>query len=437
MYRVQRRGAMDRPTHNSLQYLTRVKPHHIQREPWLVDQYAFDALLDLLQSDVVDEFGAYTRSFYTLEGHYSNLWNYDQKIVPKPDDPVLKEAIRLASRAFRLPYPVTSINWTALKTVPFISTSSAGWGYVGKKGENDNHERAINKVVSSLNWWIEGQEGTNTPFLYRPDLAWTRTQMGTFEGPKIRHVWGEAFENVILEGMSAAPLIEAYQIKGEPMTIGLHLYKRLPSIINRALSTADEQRIAVGLDIKSFDSTVQPWLIRECFSIIRENLRFPGYMEEKAFEYSIEHFIRRPVVMPDGRMWLKQMGVPSGSYYTQLVDSIANLIAVYYAQLKIYERTFETWVLGDDSIFGIPLDLPHPILEEFATHLHTLGFTLSTTKCEIATRADQMVYLGHSARGTRVSRDTADMMRLALYPETPVTGPAMSIARIKGLFSNN
>lgn len=434
MLRVIKTREMDRPTHHTLQYLTKVKPHLLDKEPFLVDPFVKESLTDLIGGDVVEEFGEYTRSYYTLEGHYYNLWNYDRAILPRPNDPILTQAISLAARAFTLPMPVYSISWDNLAAVPFIPSSSAGWGYVGKKGAPGNHEKAINRAVSSLNWWLETMEGLTTrPFRYRPDLAWTRTQLGTIESPKIRHVWGEAFENVILEGMSAAPLIKEYQALGEPMTIGIHMYKRLPLIIQKALATPHSTNYGVGLDVKSFDASVQPWLIDEAFNIIEQNLLFRTWMERAAFQYTKHFFVHRPVVMPDGRMWLKHVGVPSGSYYTQLIDSIANLIAVYYSQLKLYGTTFQTWVLGDDSLFGVPVEYGPPDPSHFSPHFEALGFKLSEHKCIVAIHPDQLVYLGHTARGTRVSRETADMMRLALYPEYPVTGPAHSIARIKGL----
>jgi len=255
--------------------------------------------------------------------------------------------------------------------------------------------------------------------------------MGTFEGPKIRHVWGEAFENVILEGITASPLRRAYQQVGFPMPIGINTYKRLPSIIQCTFASEDVKYYGVGLDIKSFDTAVQPWLIRTAFNIVRENIEFTEIEQIQSFEYTIEHFINRPVVMPDGRMWLKRVGVPSGSYYTQLIDSVVNHIIINYCQLKIYNRTFKTYVLGDDSLFGIPVDLGVPNLEEFSHHLQTLGFTLSTQKCIITKRPENLEFLGHVAKGTRVSRETADLMRLALYPEYPVTGPAISMTRIE------
>lgn len=61
------------------------------------------------------------------------------------------------SRAFRLPEKVRSISWNNLADVPFIPSSSAGWGYIGKKGSGDNHRIAINRAVGTLKSWSEGQ----------------------------------------------------------------------------------------------------------------------------------------------------------------------------------------------------------------------------------------------------------------------------------------
>lgn len=426
---------MDRPTRNSLQFITSVRPHLIHREPFLVDPFVFDTLSNHVGLDVVQEFGNYTRSYYTLEGHYDNLWKYDRIITPKPQDPILDLAISIANEEFRLPTPVPSFGWNELAKVPFIPSSSAGWNYIGSKGAPGNHELAISRAVLSFKWWLEDQSlrRSERTFRYHPDLAWTRTQLGTVEDPKIRNVWGKAFENIILEGMQAYPLIQQYRKLGEPMPIGMNYFKRLPTMINRTLFDGVNQYYGVGIDFKSFDSSIQPWLIEDAFAILKQNLTFPDIESELVWEYNKHFFIHTPVVMPDGRLWYKHLGVPSGSYFTQLIDSIANFIVTTYAQLKHYGRSFKTYVLGDDSLFGVPIEFGLPKMEYFAPHAATLGLLIHPDKGCIATRPSELDFLGHCAYGSKVDRETAGMMRLALYPEHPVAGPAHSLQRIKGI----
>nr|QVG74788.1 RNA-dependent RNA polymerase [Riboviria sp.] len=383
--------------------------------------------------DPLTEFSQYTRSFYTLEGHYFNLWKYDRVITPKPHDLVLEEALSITRGRFAPAQRISSYGWDMLSKVPFIPTSSAGWKYIGAKGAPGNHELAISRAVGSLYAWADDLVYKTNLFRYTPDVAWTRTQLGTLDSPKIRHVWGKAFHNIILEGLSAAPLIQYYTDNKSPMVVGIHLYKRLPELINSCLWDGENQRIGIGLDMSSFDTSPMPWLINEAFDMIESYLTFPDQESYLAFLYSRKYFIETPVIMPDGRMWLKRMGVPSGSYYTQLVDSIINHIVITYMQLNVYHQTFETWVLGDDSLYGIPSELGFPNLEEVSHYVSKLGFELSTKKCVVATNPRELEFLGHVARGASVDREWSKMIKLALFPEREVTDPSQSLARVYGL----
>lgn len=422
--------SIDRPTNNTLVYLTQVGPHRIKKEPQLRDPYVEAALIDLLGDLSLTEFKDYTRSYYTLEGHYGNLWFYDRPFRPRINDICYEIAKQVTAEAFRLPHRVSSISWDSLATVPYIRGSGAGYGYVGKKGDGTNHAIAIGRAVGHLRSWQERQPA----WRYTPDLAWTRTQLGTFERPKIRNVWGKAFHNIILEGMNAYPLINAYQYwEHSPMVVGIHLYKQLPVVIHNILQDGDDPQIGIGIDFKSFDSTPQPWMIHDAFNILAQNINFVDPEGLLAWRYAEEFFIDTPVIMPDGRMWLKKLGVPSGSYFTQLIDSVINHIVITYIQLKIWKRPFSLKVLGDDSAFGLPIEFGWPDLNLIAHHANTLDFIVHPDKVVVATRPDEMEFLGHVARGTRVDRDTAKMLRLALYPEYPVPSPDLSVARMKGL----
>lgn len=436
MQTVFKRSEMDRPTFNTLEYVQRVKPHHIVRDPWLVDPFVKECLEEMLGCTAVEAFGLYTRSYYTPEGHYHNLWNYDRPYIPRPTDSVFYDAVRHTADTLRLPAPVTPYSWHDLASVPFIASSSSGWGYIGKKGAEGNHRLAIQRANAYLLWWRDNQEGISfRPYRYHPDLAWTRTQLCDQTSTKIRHVWGKSFENIILEGITAAPLIDAYRASDSPIVIGMNTFKRLPLIISKACSGSPDSPLpqyGIGIDFKSFDSSPQPWLIEMAFDILEQNIRFTEQEQKLSFDYSKYYFIHTPVVMPDGRLWRKHLGIPSGSYFTQLVGSVVNHILISYVQLKLYGRTFETWVLGDDSLFGTPVDLGPPNLEAMAKLVSPFGFTIHPDKCTVANRPDELDFLGHCAIGSRVKRDDARLMRMVLYPEMPVTGPAMSMSRVMG-----
>ncbi len=93
MMHVIKRKEMDRPSFHTLTYLTTVRAHPIFKEPIYVDDFNRAMIIKLIGVDLVKEFEETTRSMYTKEGHYENLWLYDQPIMAKPDDPIIDEAI--------------------------------------------------------------------------------------------------------------------------------------------------------------------------------------------------------------------------------------------------------------------------------------------------------------------------------------------------------
>ena len=65
------------PTENGgLLYLKNLRPHHIHKDDRIIDPYVQEAIAELQGHDLADDFINVTRSYYTLEGHYDNLWKY-------------------------------------------------------------------------------------------------------------------------------------------------------------------------------------------------------------------------------------------------------------------------------------------------------------------------------------------------------------------------
>ena len=74
---------------------------------------------------------------------------------------------------------------------------------------------------------------------------------------------------------------------------------------------------------------------------------------------------------------------------------------------------FKTYVLDDDSLFGIPEEFGFPSLVRISEVMLELGFTMHLEKCTIVTRPDELDFLGHVARGFRCDR----ISKKALFPE--------------------
>jgi len=400
--------------------------------PQEIDPYVFEIVKDFISSEELKEHLQFTRSQYSEEAHYASLLKYDRPLTKRPESHDYQQAVEHTRQSFKLETPVTSISFDSLEKVPFISSSAAGYSYQGTKGAPGNLARAIKRAVATIRS-CQNDMPTNwqKDYRYTPDIAYARTQLSQINESKVRHVWGKAFHNILIEGMSAFPLIEAYSTGTYPIATGIHMYHQLPTLIADMFSEFIPMS-AYGLDIRGFDQTPQQWLLNDAFDILKDNIIFLTPTDEFCFEFTRHFFVHTPVKMPDGIIWIKHLGVPSGSYYTQLIDSIINHIVISYVQLRIWNRFFNTKVLGDDSLFSVPTILAVPISLLFFVATE-LGFIISVDKSQLTDNPSNTEFLGHLERVGRVLRPHHKSIRLSLFPEYPVHSAAESVTRVKGI----
>jgi hypothetical protein len=127
-----------------------------------------------------------------------------------------------------------------------------------------------------------------------------------------------------------------------------------------------------------------------------------------------EYFINTPIYMGDGNVYRKRGGVPSGSYFTQMIDSIVNYLAITYA---MYTNEFEfvkMYVLGDDSMVGV--NLSDECLEKVITTLVSLGLETNMSKVEITTPNQSPKFLGHRIKAGRMYRPCIESFQSMLFP---------------------
>jgi hypothetical protein len=168
-----------------------------------------------------------------------------------------------------------------------------------------------------------------------------------------------------------------------------------------------------SLDYSSFDSSVSAWLIHDAFDIIRE--AFVGLtLKELAILQIVENdFIEKDFIFAD-EVIHSVKGVPSGSMFTQIVDSIVNRLVIT-TYLKAKRMNGSMIVMGDDNLVYTfdeidPIDLSTYISKNF-------GMKVNPDKtCHGASYQNPM-FLSTEWRLSGRWRDPHIVLSKLLYPE--------------------
>lgn len=394
--------------------------------------------------DTYDRIYGFTRRPEGTLGMYKSLAKFD---VDRKDFSCLNRvqrrcmiaAISKARKAFKLPWKQEPLDWHQIGQFLRRDTA-AGVSFMGqKKGE------VMEDIYHRTRWLAHRmkQDGTSRfdprHTRFPPCLAGQRGGMSEAADPKTRLVWIYPAEMLTVEGQYAPRMYHAYmKDPHSPMLNG----KSSQRLYTEWTCGLREGEVLHGLDFKSFDTKVPNWLIRVAFDILRANVDFEMWNGTRVtkrerqkwrnvWDGMVHYFIHTPILMPDGRMFRKSGGVPSGSWWTQMVDSVVNYILVEYltACQNLEIRTLR--VLGDDSGFRAPRSL---CLDTAARDVAAVQMILSTDKCEITQDPNEFKLLGTTYKDMHAHRTTDEWFKLALYPESGVRTLDVSLSRLIGLW---
>lgn len=415
--------------------------------------YTDEFILEALKSTntppgIFNDLENYSRSYYTKEGHIESILKYAKFNKPEPSYPEWNHTKEEIFNEFSTFPKVRSFSAKPenrdFKRVKYHQGTSAGYGYNGnphpypsRKGapNQSNYKRAI-KIASKIVHTCEAKHKdgkwqeflTSVPLDSTPDVAFTRTQLTELPKLKVRNVFGETFHYVFLEGLFAQPLIEQFMLMNTFYFIGKDPITGVTKLIEGI--PPDREQFAV-FDWSGFDSSVHVYEIKFAFSLLRSMLVFPDKTTELIFEYIETLFISRKLASPDGRIFLRTGGIPSGSYFTHIVGSTINYVRITYLfkRLNIKHDLIRTH--GDDSLVAF---IDHVedltgIVQEAAQQ----GWFIKVTKSQLVSSKHEIEFLGRYSKFGTNYRDELRGLRLLVYPEYPVDDPQISIARLKGI----
>lgn len=238
--------------------------------------------------------------------------------------------------------------------------------------------------------------------------------------PKIRAVYGYPTTITLGEAQFALPLIEGFQEYRTPLAYGYDMCLGGAMKLRRELLSYDKYGC---FDFSKFDKTVSAQLIDAAFSILFMNVDFTHYFQSgipdsvrlvRAWDYLVEYFKNTTMRLSNGERYQKTAGVPSGSYFTQMIDSIINYIILVYCWQKVYKREpLYIRVFGDDSVVA-DNDIN---IYRIAEVVDDVGMILNVQKSLVVTNIDEVEFLGFCISGGFPHRSHRKWMSSLYHPE--------------------
>jgi hypothetical protein len=144
-------------------------------------------------------------------------------------------------------------------------------------------------------------------------------------------MFGKKVMDYFLSSKKSSIMIGEYQID---------LYNFMKSIHNKMKESGD---------YKSFDQTIPSDVLRLSFNIIKQILNLSNY-ESDLFDQLVDYILYGHIYHPATGTILRERGIPSGSYFTNIVDGLSNLIMVYYTANVLGVNIETVKVCGDDNL---------------------------------------------------------------------------------------
>jgi hypothetical protein len=414
-------------TFGTAEFKLRLAKYNIVKESGIVDPYVDAVLTESLDGEVLNKLRNYSRSGYSVNLHVKNFMTYNRLMSQEKkinlawqSDPYIQRAIQRVESELA-PLLSTVQTWTAdeINKVSFVGSSAAGHTYYGKK--RDNYPLALSNASRAINDFKK--YGDN--YHFTANKAFARCHLSTLDDPKIRHVWGQAFHNQLIEGLVAEPIMDMLKKNDTSIYYGRNIYKEMPSDVR--LLEKESGYTFYGMDFSRFDASVCSYAVSTAWDILERNLCI---RDKTVFLFSRQLFEHTPVILPTGELYIVHTGIPSGSMFTSLIDSIVNMFLVYAVIDRFnLQDVHRIRVLGDDSAFFSSTRVSH---EEIALYYDSLGMSLSP-KTIISQLPSDTYFLGHNFLGSHLKRDDFILLSLALFPEDPVLSAEDSVLRLAGL----
>lgn len=388
------------------------------------------------------------RSFITANYVWNGIMNFSKATRTRTANPSYYRCLKQLEATFKIEEQLPILSMSCVpEHIPGSTSPGLPWIITHPGWKKADVIEKYLPVIQSR-WRHIGQGQTTIPL---PDCAaFARSHISSPDKNKVRAVWAYPVEVICQEARFSYPLVE--ELKNQRIfpesAYGMEMMKGgmtwLNNQVMRTLARKPGSKF-LCTDYSSFDSSVPAWLIRDCFSVIEKKFDFSRIqtsygivetdpeVELRKFRKMVSYFINTPIRNSDGRRFLKDHGVPSGSMFTNIIDTMVNYLVSMSLCSDVFDNPPEWGIFfGDDSLICIP---PEQLLDVEAFSMSAdavFGLTIHPDKC-IATRNPRNIhFLGYfNYHGTPI-KSPIDLVASMLYPQTETDDWAYCISRSLG-----
>lgn len=331
------------------------------------------------------------RNIYDVKLHFEALARYSQKRIVSWDDKSFGYAWRKTNSLFE----GFSLEALDIGKVEVKGNTNSGFPYFRKK--KDVYKSELGNAIAIA-------KKVKAP---PPCVGFHRTQVN-----KTRLVWGYPMSMTLLEGVFAQPAYDRL-VHSSVNEIAIGLSSLAISANVNAFSWCENQ---LCIDWSNFDATIPSRLINMAFNIIGSWFPSLDKRQRALFEMVRNYYVTAPILMPDGFIYYgKRSGTPSGSWFTNLINSIIHVFLIHYLSHRTGMFVQKLMVLGDDAVIGVP---HYPRLQRLESEAGKLGMGLNKSKQRISTLGKPH-FLGHFYHDTVPHRPIEESIHRLVAPERP------------------
>lgn len=360
---------------------------------------------------------------------YHNLLKYCPPTIYRTN---IQDEVLLDYYADRINYH--KYNFNKVGTIPLEIAmtkiplnTSAGFNFPGKK-KGEVLDQAMKNVKQMIHQFSQGKQVEQIP----SKLA-LRGHLSEVAENKTRNIWVAPVEHIILENMlfrgfysqifSNAQWIRLIMTGGEVM-------RRVTSYLSE-----DADMAYVNTDISGWDTIRARFVLLDIFNkVLKPRMLLDEPWKERAFEYLVDSFIYTHLCLPDGSIFKKLGGVPSGSFLTLLINSLAVDVLMNSccgaSGIKIYHQR----VLGDDFCWKQYSDSEDLVLDGVRMvsriALINFGVVIKEKKVVVTLDVEKRKFIGYTVRNGKLIREDEDWFKGVLFSESPVRSLAVSFTRM-------